>query len=290
MKGIILSGGKGTRLFPITFGLSKQLLPVYNKPMIYYPLSTLMLAGIREIMVITSPSEQPQYKRFLRGGAQWGVSFTYAEQAKPKGLAEAFIIAKDFIKDDDVCLILGDNIFYGDDVGTNLQGVGNRNDGATVFAYMVRDPERYGVIELDEFGFPVSIEEKPKKPKSNYAVPGLYFFDSKVSELAEKVKPSARGELEITSLIDWYLKHQSLQVHKLSRGTAWLDAGTHESLMEASNFIQTIENRTGLLVGSPEEVAYRKGYINKKQFMMLASELEQNSYGKSLMEFKDMHL
>jgi glucose-1-phosphate thymidylyltransferase len=285
MKGIILAGGSGTRLYPITKGISKQLTPVYDKPMIYYPLSILMLAGIKEILIITTPHDLPQFKTVLGDGSHLGVNFTYAEQQSPDGLAQAFIIGEEFIGNDDVCLILGDNIFYGhgliDLLSKSISNVVN-NKKATVFGYYVKDPERYGVAEFDNLGNVVSLEEKPKAPKSNYAVVGLYFYPNSVIDIAKNVKPSERGEYEITSINQVYLEQKSLVVELMRRGYAWLDTGTHESLLEASNFIHIIERRQGLKVSCIEEIAYTMGYISKSQLIDLAQPLKKNQYGQYL--------
>lgn len=272
MKGIVLAGGSGTRLHPITKAVSKQLLPVYDKPMVYYPLSTLMLAGIREILVISTPQDLPQYRRLLGDGAPLGLSITYAEQAHPGGLAQAFLIGKDFIGADSVCLVLGDNVFYAEGLAKALQNAARENHGATVFGYWVKDPERYGVAEIDAAGNVVGIEEKPAKPKSNYAVTGLYFYDNDVVRVAEGLKPSPRGELEITDVNRSYLAKGKLKLVRLSRGAAWLDTGTHQSLLEASNFIATVENRQGLQIACLEEVAYRMGFIDRHRLAALAKE------------------
>lgn len=285
MKGIILAGGSGTRLYPITKGVSKQLTAVYDKPMIYYPLSVLMLAGIKEILVISTPQDLPNFKNLLGDGKNIGISLTYAEQPSPDGLAQAFIIGEDFIGDDDVCLVLGDNIFYGHGLtGMLAQSVKNvtEDKNATVFGYYVIDPQRYGVAEFDTSGKVLSIEEKPAVPKSSYAVVGLYFYPNSVIEMAKAVKPSARGELEITTLNQAYLDQGNLKVELMGRGFAWLDTGTHESLLEASNFIQTIENRQGLKVACLEEIAFEMGYINKDQLLILAEPLKKNQYGQYL--------
>lgn len=284
MKGIILAGGKGTRLYPLTLGMSKQMLPVYNKPMIYYPLSMLMLAGIREILVISSPEDLPAYRRLMGDGSKWGTRFEYAEQTTPRGLAEAFLIGADFIGPDPISLILGDNIFFGTGLWDHLRDAATLVKGAQIFAYPVREPEGYGVVEFDLNGKAISLEEKPEHPKSHFAVPGLYFYDNTVIEIAGSLKPSPRGELEITDLNRVYLERGLLRVTQLGRGIAWLDAGTHETLLQAANFVQTIEERQGLMIGCPEEVAYRMGFIGRRQFVELAKSLSQNSYGKYLLE------
>lgn len=287
MKGIILAGGRGSRLFPLTITSSKQLLPVYNKPMIYYPLSLLMLAGIREILVITMPEDVSLFQKLLGDGAKWGMKFSYAEQAEPRGLADAFIVGSEFVGQDPVCLILGDNIFFGHGLSDQLEKAAELNDGALIFAYAVRDPERYGVVDFDENGLAMSIEEKPAKPRSNYAVPGLYFYDGTVVDRARNLAPSARGELEITDLNKAYLQSDELRVEVIGRGVAWLDAGTHESLLQASNFVQTIEERQGLMISSPEEIAFHRGYIGAPELRELAKELGQTSYSNYLLALLD---
>lgn len=289
MKGIILAGGKGTRLFPLTISISKQLLPVYNKPMIYYPLSMLMLAGIREVLIISTPEALPLFRHLLGSGEQWGLRFDYVEQVKPRGLAEAFLLKPEFYLGSPVCMILGDNIFFGHGLPEQLRRAAKLTEGALVFAYAVRNPKRYGVVEFDARGKALSIEEKPSSPRSCYAVPGMYFYDQQVYELAKSLKPSARGELEITDLNRLYLNQNQLSVQILGRGIAWLDAGTHESLLQAANFVQTIEERQGMMISSPEEIAYRMGYINKTQLLKLAKQIN-NSYGEYLERLaKEVH-
>ena len=284
MKGIILAGGKGTRLYPITLANCKQLLPVYDKPMIYYPLTMLMMGGIKEILIITTPEDKAAFQRLLGSGDQWGIHFEYVVQTQPRGLADAFLLGQDFIKDEPVCLILGDNVFFGHGLGESLQQATSLQEGALIFAYPVGDPERYGVVEFDKNHQAVSIEEKPKKPRSKFAVPGIYFYDRQVVGFARNLKPSPRGELEITDINRIYLERNELKVEVLGRGTAWLDAGTHELLLQASSFVQAIEERQGLMVACPEEIAYRQGFINADQLRSQAELMSSNQYGQYLLD------
>ncbi len=283
MKGIILAGGKGTRLYPLTLALSKQILPVYDKPMVYYPLSMLMLAGIQEILIISTPDALPGFKQLLKDGSQWGLKFDYAEQAEPRGLADAFLVGRDFLGDSSVCLMLGDNILYGQGLASLLQECAAAQEGAVIFGYKVHDPERYGIVEFDPDGNVLSLEEKPQFPKSSFAIPGIYFYDNQVVEIAENLKPSPRGEIEITDLNRVYLEKGQLKVKVFSRGVAWLDAGTHESLLQAASFIQTIQERQGLMISCPEEIAFRMGYITKEQLCELGKAMAGNSYGEYLL-------
>ena len=290
MKGIILAGGAGSRLYPLTHVVSKQLLPVYDKPLVYYPLSILMLAGIREILVISTPEDLPRFEQLLGDGSRWGINLRYAVQPKPEGLAQAFVIGRDFVGTSPVALILGDNIFYGHGFGSILREAASREEGATVFGYYVRDPERYGVVEFEEGGQVVGFEEKPENPRSHYAVTGLYFYDNQVLDIAANLAPSARGELEITDVNLEYLRRGKIQVELLGRGMAWLDTGTHESLQQATNFIETIEQRQGLKVSCPEEISYRMGYISAEDLARLAGPMEKSSYGQYLLEIAEEEL
>jgi glucose-1-phosphate thymidylyltransferase len=288
MRGILLAGGKGTRLYPLTLGVSKQLLPVYDKPMVYYPISMLILAGIREILVISSPEDLPQFQRLLGDGSHWGITFVYAEQAAPRGLAEALLIGKEFIRGEPCCLILGDNLFFGTGLWDQLQEAANLKNGAQVFAYPVRNPSQYGVVEFNETGKALSLEEKPEHPRSRYAVPGLYFYDGQAAKIAAQVLPSSRGELEITDVNRAYLERGELTVRQLGRGIAWLDDGTPEMLLQAANFVQAVEERQGLMIGCPEEVAYRMGFISRDELRTLADNLLQTGYGEYLLQLLEL--
>ena len=290
MKGIILAGGRGTRLFPLTIGVSKQLLPVYDKPMIYYPLSMLMLALIKDILIITTPEDQAQYQRVLGDGSQWGLSFAYKIQTEPRGLADAFIVGVEFIGDQSAALILGDNIFYGHGLPTTLREAAAIEKGAVIFAYPVNDPERYGVVEFDEAGNALSLEEKPVKPRSQFAVPGIYFYDNRVVDFAKNLKPSARGEIEITDLNKIYMELGELRVKELGRGVAWLDAGMHQSLLQAANFVQAVEDRQGMMISCPEEIAYRMGFISKDDLKQLSKTFNGNQYGNYLLRLANEEL
>lgn len=283
-KGIILAGGSATRLYPLTLAISKQILPVYDKPMIYYPLSVLMMAGIKEVLIISTPRDLPVFENLLGDGKKWGMHFEYKVQEKPRGLADAFIVGEEFIGKDNVAMVLGDNMFYGQSFGKVLLEAGMQEEGATVFGYYVKDPTAYGVIEFDENGNAISLEEKPKEPKSNYAIPGLYFYDNDVIEIAKNVKPSPRGEIEITAVNQEYLNRKKLKVKRLGRGLAWLDTGTYDGLIEAGNFVETLQKRQGMYISCPEEIAYRRGFIDKEQLMKLGKELSKTEYGKYLVD------
>jgi glucose-1-phosphate thymidylyltransferase len=287
MKGIILAGGKGTRLHPLTLAVSKQLLPVYDKPMIYYPLSVLMLAGIREVLIISTPQDLPLFRHLLGSGQKWGMQFSYAEQSEPRGLADAFIVGEQFVDNNPACLILGDNIFFGQGISGQLMQGAKLQEGGIIFAYSVRDPQRYGVVEFDNKGRAISLEEKPANPRSNFVVPGLYFFDQRVTSFAKTLKPSVRGELEITDLARIYLEMGQLQVLQMGRGIAWLDAGTHESLLQAANFIQAVQERQGIMVSCPEEIAYRRGFISKEMLIELAQSYNKNGYAEYLLRLAE---